>query len=241
MLKLALCDDNIDDLSNMVSLIEEYRKRNNVEYEYSVFHNGFELIPILEKGNSFDIYCLDIIMPSFTGIALAKEIRMFDKNAQIIFFTSSPEFALESYSVNAINYVLKPVTKEKIFFTLTDVLERMEKKQGTSIVVKSNDGIQKILLSNLVYVEAMGKKVVYHVNSGRTIECTEQFSVVCENLIKEGFFIKSHRSYLVNMGYIDTICNTEMTLQTTSSIPIAQGKTKEIKERYLAFQMEEVY
>lgn len=239
MLKIAMCDDNIDELSHMVSLIEEYRNANHVEYEYTIFHNGFELISVLEKGASFDIYCLDILMPSFTGIDLARELRTFDQNAQIIFFTSSKEFALESYSVKAINYILKPVTKEKLFYALTDVLERIEPKQGTSIIVKSKNGIQKILLSNLLYVEAMGKKTVYHIFPDRTIECMEKFSVVCENLIKEGAFIKSHRSYLLNMNYIDTISNTEIILQTGARIPIAQGKAREMKECYLAFQMEE--
>lgn len=239
MLKIAICDDNIDELSDMVSLIEEYRTRNHMEYTYTIFHNGFELMPVLEKGRVFDIYCLDIIMPTFTGIALAKEIRTLDQRAQIIFFTSSPEFALESYSVKAINYVLKPVTKEKLFYALTDALERTVKTQSASIIVKSSDGIQKILLSNLVYVEAMGKKVVYHIISGRSIECAEQFSVVCENLMKEGCFIKPHRSYLINMSCIDTISSAGITLQTSARIPIAQGKAKEIRERYLAFQMEE--
>jgi two-component SAPR family response regulator len=78
----------------------------------------------LEKGKRFDIYCLDIMMPGFTGIDAAKEIRTFDKTAPILFFTSSPEFALESYSVKAINYVLKPISKEKLFFAFDELLEQ---------------------------------------------------------------------------------------------------------------------
>lgn len=111
MLQIAICDDNIDELSNMVQLINQYRTSRNFSCEYAVFPNGFELISTLEKGKLFDIYCLDIIMPGFTGIDVAKEIRCFDKNAPIIFFTSSPDFALESYSVKAINYILKPISK----------------------------------------------------------------------------------------------------------------------------------
>lgn len=240
MIKIAICDDNVAELSHILTLMEEYRNTNHVPYEYQIFHNGFELIPVLEKGTSFDIYCLDIIMPGCNGIALASEIRAFDKTAQIIFFTSSPEFALESYSVNAINYVLKPVTKEKLFFTLTDVLERMEKTQQAHIIVKSNSCIQKILLSNLLYVEAMGKKVLYHLIFGSIVECTEHFSSVCEKLLKADCFMKPHRSYLVNMCYVDTISNTNIALRTGCCIPIAQGKSKEMKERYLAFQMEDV-
>lgn len=238
MLKLAICEDNINELSQIVSLVEEYRNQNHAEYNYTVFHNGFELASVFDE-KTFDIYFLDILMPGFSGIDLAKEIRNFDHNAPIIFFTSSPEFALESYSVRAFHYLLKPVTKEKLFSVLTEVLEQIENKQGTSIVVKSHNGLQKILLSNLEYIEAMGKKTIYHIFPSRTVECIEKFSIICESLLGEHCFIKPHRSYLVNMRYIDMISNTEIVLQTGSRIPIAQGKSREIKERYLAFQMEE--
>ena len=177
-------------------------------------------------------------MPGFNGIELGKEIRDYDKSAQIIYFTSSPEFALDSYSVKAANYILKPITKETLFSVLNDVLEEVEHKEEFSITVKDIQGIQKILLSNLVYAEAMGRKVLYHLASGRTVECSSRFSEVCDTLLEYHFFIKPHRSYVVNMNYINTIENTEITLQILDIIPIAQGKSKEIKDGYLAFQME---
>lgn len=239
MIQIAVCDDNIDELSNMIQLINQYRSSKNFNCEYAVFQNGFELISALEKGRRFDLYCLDIIMPAFTGIAVAKEIRNFDKNAPILFFTSSTEFALESYSVKAINYVLKPISREKLFFTFDDVLERIKIPQEDAIIVKSTEGIQKILIPNLVFAEVIGRSVLYHLLSGKVIECTESFTSVCNNLLKYSCFIKTHRSYIVNMQHIDTMDNNKVTLQTLSSVPIAQGKAREIKQRYLAFQMEE--
>ena len=239
MIQLAVCDDKIDELSNMVQLINQYRSSKNLNCEYAIFPNGFELVSAIEKGKRFDIYCLDIIMPGFTGIDVAKEIRVFDKNAPIMFFTSSPEFALESYSVKAMNYVLKPISKEKLFFTFDDILERMNiEENDDAVIVKSNEGIQKILISNLAFVEVIGRNVLYHLRSGKVIECTEPFSSVCDKLLKYGCFIKPHRSYLVNMQYVDTIENHQVTLQTLSSIPVAQGKAREIKQQYLAYQME---
>lgn len=239
MLQIAVCDDNIDELSNMVQLIDHYRTSKHLNCEHAVFSNGFELVSTLEKGKRFDIYCLDIIMPGFTGIEVAKAIRTFDKTAPILFFTSSPEFALESYSVKAINYVLKPIRKEKLFFTFDEVLEQLKaEKEEDAVIVKSNDGIQKILISNLVFAEVIGRNVLYHLRSGKVIECSEAFSSVCDNLIKYGCFLKPHRSYLVNMQYVDMIENHQITLQTLSSIPVAQGKAKEIKQQYLNYQME---
>jgi len=239
MLQIAVCDDNIEELSDIVQLINLYRSAKNIYFDYSVFPNGFDLVSALEKGKRFDIYCLDIIMPGFTGIDVAKEIRAFDKTAPILFLTSSPEYALESYSVKAINYVLKPVTKEKLFFAFDDMLEQISvKKDDDVIIVKSNEGIQKILISNLVFAEVIGRNVLYHMLSGKVIKCTEPFSSVCDNLLKYGCFIKTHRSYIVNMQYVDTIEERQVTLQTLSSVPVAQGKAREIKQQYLAYQME---
>ena len=239
MLQIAVCDDNIDELSNIAQLINQYRASKNFSCEYAVFSNGFELVSSLEKGKRFDIYCLDIIMPGFTGIDVAKEIRTFDKTAPVLFFTSSPEFALESYSVKAISYILKPISKEKLFFTFDELLEQIKaKKDEAAIIVKSHEGIQKILVPNLVFAEVIGRNVLYHLRSGKVIECTESFSSVCDSLLKFGCFIKPHRSYLVNMQYVDTVENHQITLQTLSSVPVAQGKAKEMKVQYLNYQME---
>lgn len=239
MLQIAVCDDNIDELSNMVQLIEQYRSVRNLNCEYSVFPNGFELVSAIEKGKRFDIYCLDIIMPGFMGIDVAKEIRGFDKTAPILFFTSSPEFALESYSVKAINYVLKPISKEKLFITFDEVLEQIKAvKDENAIVVKNKEGIQRILISNLVFAEVISRNVLYHLRSGKVIECAEPFSSTCDKLMNYGCFIKPHRSYIVNIQYVDTIEKHQITLQTLSSIPVSQGKVKEIKQQYLNYQMD---
>ena len=238
MFRLAICDDETTSLAHMISLIEEYRLVSPFHFEYTSFHNGIELASVLEHGKHFDVYCLDIVMPGFDGIELGKEIRDYDKSAQIIYFTSSPEFALDSYAVKAANYVLKPISKEILFSVLNDVLEQIEHKEESSITIKDTQGIHKILLSNLVYAEAMRRKVLYHLVSGRILECSSRFSEVCDTLLEYHFFIKPHRSYVVNMNYINTIENTEITLQIPDSIPIAQGKGKEIKECYLAFKME---
>lgn len=238
MIKIALCDDNSTELSHTLSLIEDYHREQPATYTCTVFHDGFELMNVLEQGEVFDIYCLDIIMQGFNGIALGKEIRSLDLSAQIIFFTSSPDFALESYAVRALDYVLKPVTKERLFPILDEVWERIEEKVHHSVVVKSEHGLQKLLLSNIIFIEAMGRKVIYHTLAGKNIECYSRFAEVCDELLKHSVFLKPHRSYLVNMNYIDTIHNRELLLQTSVRIPVAQGKAKEIREHYLAFQME---
>lgn len=239
MLRLAVCDDNADEMSDMLHFINQYRTVKNFNCNYAAFSNGMDLVSALEKGKRFDIYCMDIILPGFTGIETAKEIRRFDKTAPIIFFSSSPEFALESYSVKAVNYVLKPLTKEKLFAALDEVVDQINDKKEEAIIVKSKDGIQRILISNLVFAKVIGRHVFYHLRSGKVIECSDSFSCVSENLLKHRSFVKPHRAFIVNMQYIDKIQNNNITLQTLSTIPIAQGKARKIKQQYLDYQTEE--
>lgn len=239
MIKIALCDDDSRELEHLALLLKDYLDEKSTEYEYTLFHNGLELITVLEKGGSFDLYFLDILMQGFDGISLGKEIRAYDRKALIIFITSSPSFALDSYSVKAANYLLKPVTAEVLKNILPDVLEQLMEKASPFIVVKSSLGLQKIPLQYLVYMEAMGRSVIYHTSLGQNVKCSCKFSQACEDLTAFRFFLKPHRSYLVNMNYIDTIGHTEIRLQTGDSIPIAQGHVREIKDLYLNFQMEE--
>mgnify|MGYP000968114402 CR=1 FL=1 len=79
-------------------------------------------------------------------MSLAREIRSFDKAADIIFLTASPEFAVESYTVKAANYLLKPITRDKLFGALDDILEKKESDSPKYIVVKNSSGVIKYSL-----------------------------------------------------------------------------------------------
>jgi DNA-binding LytR/AlgR family response regulator len=239
MLRIAICDDKIDELSTMVQLIDLYRTSKNVNCEYAAFPNGVDLVAALEKGMRFDICCLDIIMPGFLGTDVAWDIRTRDKAARIVFFTSSREHALESYSVKAVNYILKPITKEKLFLVFDEMLDRMQTVEDEDkIIVKSIVGIQKILISHLVFAEALNHNVLYHLKNGSVIKCYESFSGTCDTLLKYGCFIRTHRSYLVNMRYIQTIENKQIILKVLSPVPIAKSTAVEIKKQYLAYYKE---
>lgn len=237
MLNIAICDDNINELSNIAKMIEEYKITEKFQCEYTLFQNGIELIAELEKGKKFDIYCLDVVMPNFTGIEVARGIRDFDKNVHILFLSSSTEFAVDSYSVKATNYILKPIKKEKLYAALNDIVDEIKIEKENAIIIKSTEGLQRILLSKIVYVEVIKHNVFYYLISGKVVKSSESFTAAYEKLLKYKCFIKTHRSYIVNMSHVDIITNNMIILQTNYNIPIAQGKASKIKKIYLDFQM----
>lgn len=237
-MKIAVCDDNHNELELIKSHLDMYLSDNRQVFTVKYFDSSVELASTL-RFEKFDIYILDIIMPVMDGLALAKEIRTFDKAAPIIFLTSSPEFAVDSYTVKAFNYLLKPVVKERLFATLDDIAETFHQEQADNIIIKNNNGIHKIHTSDIIYAEALNRKVIIYLKNGEHITSTDVFSSICETLTAHSEFLLPHRSFIVNMNYIKTINATEIYLINNASIPLAQRRVGEIKKKYLTFQMEE--
>ena len=147
---------------------------------------------------------------------------------------------MESYTVHAANYLLKPVSRESLFSALNDISAQQKADRKNYITVKSNIGVRKILLSQLVYVEAQDRRVIYHLQNGGQVDCIARFSAIAGELLKNIEFIQPHRSYLVNMSYINIIGTMDMELQDHTVLPLAQRRVTEIKEHYLAYQMGEI-
>lgn len=120
-MKIAICDDDSQELAKISSFIETYRLKKNVLLTYKTFQSATELVSAMESG-AYNILLLDILMPGLNGIQAAHEIREFDGVTKIVFLTSSPEFAVESYQVKAHNYILKPVSKEKLYHMLDELI-----------------------------------------------------------------------------------------------------------------------
>lgn len=237
-MKIALCDDDERELSNIRSLLDSYQKTRNISLTYKEYHSSFELTLQASK-ERFDLYLLDILMPHMTGMQLAREIRTFDHAADIIFLTTSSDFAVESYTVKATNYLMKPVPADAFFAAMDDIIRAKAQEQEPFLVLKSRIGVHKVHLSELVYVEAQNRKVIYYTSGGEQIVCTALFSSVCDNLLQHREFIQVHRSFLVNMNYIRSIGAIDMYLHNGKSIPLAQRRVTDIKNIISLFQMEE--
>ena len=237
-MKIAICDDNRQELSHILSLLDNYQAKQNLAFTICPFHNSRDLADTL-SGTRYDLFLLDIIMPDITGLELARKIRSFDKSADIIFLTTSPEYAVESYTVKATNYLMKPIVPERFYETLDEIQKIREQEQGRSLVLKSSIGVHKIPLNQLMYVEAQGRKVLYYLANGEQVTCTDRFSAVCDQLLQNPEFILTHRSFLVNMNYIRLIGTADMQLQNGTVLPLAQRRLTEIRKHYLACQMED--
>ena len=242
MLKIAFCDDDISILNESRILLDRYRVERNQEIEYTAFQSPLELLAQIEKGSRFDILFLDVLMPGETGIDAAAEIRRYDTNVKIIFLTSSVEYAVQSYTVGAYFYQLKPIWAESFFRLMDSVVATCEKEQGESLILRCKNGITRVELRQLEYCEVIHRTLFLHLRDGSSLESVGSMDDLFKQLEPVGFFIRPHRSYLVNLDYIQNLSSHAITMLCLAEIPLPRGKYHEVKEAYLkrAFQSGQV-
>ena len=233
MIRLTICDDEAHCLESIRQMIEQWSASYALTVQISCFDNGDALLENIHSAN-LDVILLDIMMPLLNGMDTAHEIREFNKSVKIIFLTSSPEFALESYSVKASGYILKPIRYDKLSEALNDCTLALQ-EEPKNLMLKSSHGYNKIYLRDVEYIEAQNKRVAFFLNSGQSLFITEPlYSFENKLLMQDGFF-KCHRSYIVSLPYVKAFTMGEITMKSGSQIPISRGFGKSFQDAYFSF------
>lgn len=235
MIKAAVCDDDVSVLNETRELLDRYCRERGREISYTAFHSPVDLMAVIEGGTRFDILFLDILMPGHNGIETAREIRNYDTNVKIIFLTSSTEFAVQSYTVKAYFYQLKPLRAEALFRVLDAVLEECGQERENSLILRCGGVITRIEPGKLEFCEVIHRTLLFHLSSGRVLESTGSLDELGRQLDPYGCFLRVHRSYIVNLDYVRTISNRAVTMTCLMEIPIPRGKYSEIKDAFLAY------
>lgn len=242
IVKIAFCDDELIILNALCNMLDQYRAAHNQEIYYTMFHSAFDLLAKIENGIRFDVIFLDVLMPGQNGIDSAKEIRNYDSNVKIVFLTSSAEYAVQSYTVGAYFYQLKPICKESFFALMDSAISACKKEKNDSLILRCKDGITRVTLQHLEYCEVIHHTLFIHLADGKVLESIGSLDELCKKLESYGAFLRIHRSYLVNMDYVQSLSYHSITMACLEEISLPRGKYKKIKEAYLeyAFQNRKV-
>lgn len=233
MLKIAVCDDEPAELAHVTALLERYQARNHIPGHIDTFHNAIDLMDALGR-ESYALLLLDILMPGFTGLQAAREIRSFDSETKIIFLTSSPEYAVESYRVDAFYYLLKPVGEGELFPILDRLLRELRRGEE-SLLLTLPSGLLRLPLSRLEVLEVNSKRLLFHLSDGSIREVRGTLTEYEPKLLKSEAFVKVHRSYLVNMDCILQLKANELITCSGKNVPISRLVSGQVRKAYLDY------
>ncbi|MBR5510033.1 MAG: response regulator transcription factor [Lachnospiraceae bacterium] len=236
MLRIAICDDEESQTTQVHHLLKTYctlHPERNLQTE--TFTSGRTLLEHLRTDGNFDIYLLDVLMPYSNGIELGLKIRDVDSGAHIIYLTSSPDYAVDSYLVKASQYLLKPVEKERFFSILDDSIAALTKDRHSYILVKTRDGFHRLAVHSIVYGELVGHCIQYHLKDGQVVSgmsVRTSFRKAVGHILENDCFALCATSFFVNLNYVEMIESASLKLSDGKLLPLSRTMRNEVTNRW---------
>ncbi|MGM9682200.1 MAG: LytR/AlgR family response regulator transcription factor [Eubacteriales bacterium] len=229
-MRIAVCEDNDLHREMFTCLMNRYAAEKSIRFELITYKNGIGFLCDKEEGAHFDIVFLDIYMDNILGIDIARRLRSDGYKGSIIFLTASPDFALESYDVDADGYLLKPLDYTKLETILDGIT--YEYKPCTYRICQRSSVIN-LFFHEILYIESQNAKCIVN-----TI-CNEKFTVyktlnTIEMELNDKRFFRCHQSFLVNMDHVRQI-DKQFLLRNGEIIPIRQRGIKSARETFMEY------
>lgn len=238
-MNITICDDRENELENIKRIVSEYAKAHaELSIKIDCYLNPLDMLESISKNGVPDIALLDICMPGILGTEIAKELKTkSEDNTDIIFLTTSTDFAVEAFALHVNDYLTKPFTKER----LTDTLERIIEKRKRRLFVSVTSGreIHRIDLYQVLYMESKNHNVEIYLKSGKNIKTHTTLADMKSLFDNVKGFISVGASYIVNLRCVQSILQTELIMVNGQNIPIPRRLRNDVKEWYFDFYREE--
>ena len=186
--------------------------------EVQTFHSAEAFLFKYEEDKAFDILLLDIEMEEMDGVTLARKVRSGNQQVQIVFITGYTDYIADGYEVEALHYLLKPIKEEKLFEVLERAVEKLARNERT-LLLDTADGIVRVPLYEIHWIEVQRNYVTVHAAEDYTVK--KSLSEV-EAELDEGF-IRTGRSFIVNLKQVRRIGKTEVVLADGTLVPLSRG------------------
>ncbi|MBE6010412.1 MAG: response regulator transcription factor [Lachnospiraceae bacterium] len=231
MLKISIIEDNKKETQELMDVLTEWANTAFEKTDITVFSSGEEYF---EKkiDETEDLIILDIKLDGMSGMEIANRLRSERRRCHILFLTAYSEFALEGYQYHAINYIVKPITVEKISKTLYEIVD--EQRSHMYTFTDNSGSIIQLPFDDILYIISEKHSVKLHT---RTNIFTENISIsdIIGRLPKT--FIRVHRSYIANMVNVERVSRTELVLtdQSAKPVPVGRSYAPDVQKRFAEY------
>lgn len=231
MYNIVICEDNKEQIKIILNYLRIIFENIDDNYNINIFNSAEEM---LEKNiDDVDIFLLDIKMKKMSGMEAAQIIRSRGINSEIIFLTGLIEYAKDGYKVRAYRYILKPIKFDELQESILNCIEEINKNKRKYFLIDQNGKIEKIKIDLIKYIEINRKELIIHLVDKNIICFWKSIEESDEKLENYGFF-RVHKSFLVNMMYIDLITKDTVFIGE-DKVPVSKYRIKDLKQNFTRF------
>lgn len=234
-----ICDDEKSELERIQKIVSDYAGEHpDLFISIRCFLNPYDMLDEIDKSGAPDIALLDIFMPGMLGTEVAREIQGKGEDAtDIIFLTTSAEFAVEAFALHVNDYLTKPYTEERLIDTLNRVIEK--RRRRLFIPLQCGNEIHRIDVYSVAYVEARNHSIEFHLKSGNCLR-TRMTMAELKQLFKgaSGFAVVG-ASYIVNLRCVQRVLSSVLEMTGGETIPVPRRLRGVLKQQYFDFYTRE--
>lgn len=201
MYRIAVVDDDREFSAKLREYLEQYARENDESFEIEVFYDGAEILK--DYTPRYELILLDIEMPAVNGMEAAQKIRELDESVVLMFITNMAQYAIHGYSVGALDFVMKPISYYPFSMKIKRALKRVQKKEIPTILLTTSDGVRRLKVSQIYYVEIQGHMLHYYTEEGEFVMRGTLSSV--EKMLPSSLFVKCNHWYLVNLMHVTEV------------------------------------
>ncbi len=226
---IVICDDSEADRQSIGGMVRRWAEASGRRVKIDGFPSAESFLFEYAGNQDYDILLLDVEMGDISGIELAKRIRAHRGWAEIIFVTSHFEFIAEGYEVDALHYLVKPLSEAK----LSEVLDRAAARlavEPPSVVISAGAGTVKLPEADILYIESFAHYIEIHTPTD--VYRLKESITAFENKLSDDFY-RAHRSYLINLRAVERISRSRVTLSGGVEVPLARGKYDGINRAFI--------
>lgn len=229
-MRIGICDSNLLDREIITDFLNDYFYKKSIEYSICSYSSGKELIYDIQDGKNFDLIFLDIYIGNEFGISIAKQLReKIGYDGKIVFLTATVDFAVDSYDVEAVGYLLKPVHTQKLHMVMNKITKNLDAEVYR---IKQRNNIHTLKIDSIIYVESSNSRCIIHSYNTDYVIYKRLNDIEAE--LNNRRFLRCHQSYLVNMDYIKNV-DKQFELVNGDFVCIRQRNLKAIKQQYVDY------
>lgn len=236
-IRIACCDDEKQQLELYKTMFTNIEMRQDIKLNVEYFLSGnFMLERFQSEKNPFDLVYLDMDMDEKSGLDLAKEIRQnYHSDCLILFLTNYPKYMQNSFDVRAFQYMIKSVQFDEFEKKFNAARKYLEKDDKNRVVLKIDEDNVVFFTNEIYYIEKEKSSKQFLVYLEDKCVVAKGVLSAIENQLLEQHFMRTHRSYLVNMKHIRRIQKNDLVLSNGNLVPISRRKEKELKQQFMRY------
>ena len=236
MVRIAAIDDEKKVTDVIKTIIDNYFIENKDDYELKTYNLPGELRCDLEDGEYFDIYLIDVEMPTVTGLELAQEIRLRYEIPFIIFVTSYMQYCIKGYEYHAWRYITKDVMAEEIPLALESILEQIKSKEYRYYIIETTMKTVKMNYDDIYYLVIKGKYTNFYTRQGVYKERKTLKDV--HIALDSNDFIFVNKSYVVNLRHVMSMDKRMLLMRDQETIEVSYPQVQKVKKTIVDFWRE---